>query len=387
MLRIPGFHSLKKILWKDISQGMILIGGIKINNGLPLEVARYPVLTMSLVNDLSQKYHFKPNKEVIVAVPKKGESATKMSNGFATIEKRISAFNNIQRYYRENRVSSNNTVQYIFDFNIVEPEYLLLGNYNSSLVRVKGAKIPSVLKSHESVTLGDIMTGRINNWNLPNEKEIQLHIGIGFSNQSDNKLYNEKINSTLLTFTDLWKNLFIDLRIMIHGFSTQCEEVHYPLTGREVPRDELIFTNFINKVLRNRNKDVINKVVLIVSNSPKDYDESILSAYKLKKLGIDLSIIFVLEENSKINKDQMKQLKDISLAGGGNLFIVKKIGSVEVVALEAFDNYLGNISLSNSILKEADFSELKPIVKIANGANNSVQKKIIKPFEFKKITK
>jgi hypothetical protein len=34
MLDIPGFKSLRKVLWKDLDPGMIVVGGVKVNNGL-----------------------------------------------------------------------------------------------------------------------------------------------------------------------------------------------------------------------------------------------------------------------------------------------------------------------------------------------------------------
>jgi hypothetical protein len=35
MLEIPGFKSLRKIPWKDLDPGMIVVGGVKVNNGTP----------------------------------------------------------------------------------------------------------------------------------------------------------------------------------------------------------------------------------------------------------------------------------------------------------------------------------------------------------------
>ena len=96
MLEIPGFKSLRKILWKNLDPGMIVIGGVKVNNGLPLELVNYPALTMSLIRDLTTKYHFLPNKEVIVAEVNRGESASRMSMGFRTIEKRLKQFNDLR---------------------------------------------------------------------------------------------------------------------------------------------------------------------------------------------------------------------------------------------------------------------------------------------------
>ena len=97
MLTIPGLLGLKKILWKDIEPGMIVISGLRVNNTIPHELANFPALTVGQIFEMNQRYHFKKDKEIVVAVCKKGESSQKMSLGFQGIQKRIQVFNSLRK--------------------------------------------------------------------------------------------------------------------------------------------------------------------------------------------------------------------------------------------------------------------------------------------------
>ena len=103
MLEIPGFKSLRKIPWKDLDPGMIVVGGVKVNNGLPIELATFPALSVTLIRELTSKYHFLPNREVIVAEANRGESPSRMSMGFRTIEKRLKQFNDFREVIQKQR--------------------------------------------------------------------------------------------------------------------------------------------------------------------------------------------------------------------------------------------------------------------------------------------
>jgi hypothetical protein len=202
------------------------------------------------------------------------------------------------------------------------------------------------------------------------------------------KPFISEINNLLSSFIEKWKDVFLDLRIIIYVFSAECEVFKFPLTGKEMERGDIIYSSFYKKVMHNRNKEILNKVFLFTAREPIDLDNSILTGFKMKKLGIDYTHI-VLDSNLSDEKKQIiyKSIVDTTDASGGNLFIPKVHELTELITIEAFDNYLGNISLGSSSFQEAIFTELKPPVKIFNSTGVDEKKKIVKPFEFKRIEK
>ncbi|MDX1959827.1 MAG: hypothetical protein SFU98_14745 [Leptospiraceae bacterium] len=388
MLEIPGFQSLKKILWKDISSGMILVGGVSVNNGLPIEVANYPVLSMSLVSDLTRKYHFKPTKEVVVAIVKKGESPAKMSLGFTSIQKRIQVFNRMKKIYDEQRKLFYSKIGIEFPLpsfyhpEVVAKEFLEHSHCNSFERRIFGSKLPSLFRYSPSViSFGDIIANKNKNWNLPKEKDISLIVGISYTENPNWKEEIQKINQLLKILNEDFKDIFLNLRIQFYVFSETIEKAHYPLTGREIPRTKPDFNQFVNKVLNQKNKEIVNKAILITNDSPTNLDDVILSTYKLKKQGIDFSIY----SPEPKNLTTQESLKKIANAGSGNLFILKQIQFLELVFIEIIDHYLGTLSQNSSVFHDPIFNELKPMQKIISNSEETGKKKIIKPFEFKKI--
>lgn len=62
MIDIPGFSGLKKIQWKNLEPGMIIIAGAKINDTVPPELTLYPVLSLNLIMDLNLKVPFQKDQ-------------------------------------------------------------------------------------------------------------------------------------------------------------------------------------------------------------------------------------------------------------------------------------------------------------------------------------
>ncbi len=67
MLQIEGIKNIRKIKWKHIQAGMILIGNIKINGAIPEELRDFPVLSPDLLSRMTGKYYFLAEHEVLIA--------------------------------------------------------------------------------------------------------------------------------------------------------------------------------------------------------------------------------------------------------------------------------------------------------------------------------
>ena len=69
----------------------------------------------------------------------------------------------------------------------------------------------------------------------------------------------------------------------------------------------------------------------------------------------------------------------------GNQVILKEISIIEILMIEVIDSYLGNLSLSTKELLEPVFKEFSPTKIISNTNKVEEKKKVVKPFEFKKL--
>ena len=149
MLELPGFLGLKKILWKNISPGMIIISGAKLNNTTPSELFNYPIISASLIFEITKKYHFRDGKEIIIAMVEKGNSPEKLARALRSIEKRINIFNEFRLTLLKNKLNALTKLNYIpnndikiYNSDLVASNENILNNFNSFEVKLKGFKTP-----------------------------------------------------------------------------------------------------------------------------------------------------------------------------------------------------------------------------------------------------
>ena len=98
MFELEGFSGVRKTKWKRLIPGMIYIGGLRINDIVPGELRDFPVLTHTLLSDLTDRYRLRPDKEVLVADIVPGYSARKIS---AQINEANEAIDKINRFRAE----------------------------------------------------------------------------------------------------------------------------------------------------------------------------------------------------------------------------------------------------------------------------------------------
>lgn len=431
MLEIPGFKCLRKVLWKDLDSGMIVIGGIKVNNGLPLELVNYPALTISLIRDLANKYHFLPNKEVIVAEVSRGESASRMSMGFRTIEKRLKQFNNLRdaiQRERENVIQKKSLVLppnvSLLSTPYIEKEYLIKDTFNSFEVKIPKNDLPSMF-SHleEKITLADILTGRLKDkFKLPEDVDVMLHLVVDYS-YSMNTM--DKLNLVIAAVNLFYTHIsecMLNVKIQLYVFSETCIPAKFPLSGKEIERKNTHYGSFMKKVLHHRNLDIINKVILFTDGEPTDMSDAIVTGNKMKNLKVDYTqIIFDINEDRRteyqgltgkekildgfmagknhgltsvrLNDNEWKNRKaeifesftEVAHACGGNQIIINVYELMSLISVEVYDHYMGLLTLSRIPIEIPKFPELKPQKKMPQNFQEEIKQKTVKPFEFKKI--
>lgn len=388
MLFIPALSQVKKIYWKNLEPGMIVLGGISVSGGLPLELSNYPAVTVSLLNDLSRKYHFKPEKEILAAIPKKNESSQKMSEGFSELPSRLKTFQKFREiYFKELQLLTANekiksTSQRIMN-TLINPEVLIRDTYASLEKRIIGSSVPGIFEREDYVpSFGDVISGKAyRTIKTPDDSSHDLVIGLDFSSVS--KVNDKLIYKSLENFSENFSPLYRRTKFTYHAFSEICREIHMPITGREIPKGKRIFTPFLKRILHLKRKDIPLHAVIITDGLPDDLNETILTGYKLKKLKIDFTQIFF---SSQQNSDPQK-IKSISEVAGGSLYGITEYSLIGIYLSEILDRYLGLRTLSGKSLSEVSFDDFsgKNEARIISNNPEEAKKKTVKSFTFKKI--
>ncbi len=433
MLEIPGFKSLRKVLWKDLDSGMIVVGGVKVNNGLPLELATFPALTISLIHELTNKYHFLPNREIIVAEANRGESPSRMSMGFRTIEKRLKQFNDFREVIQKERdllVEKKGIIlpadAPIISTPYVNTEQLIKDSYNSFELKIPRTNLPSMF-SHlaEKITLADILSGKLKDkFRLPEDAEIMLHLVVDYSYSMNTMDKLDMVIAAVNLFYTHISECMLNVKLQLYVFSENCIQAKFPLGGKEIERKGTHYGSFMKKVLHHRNPDIINKVILFTDGEPSDKTDAIMTGNKMKKLKVDYTqIIFDINEDRRVEyrgltgseksidvflpnsppgvtpirlsdvdwnnrKAEIYEIfTEVAHACGGNQVIINIYELMSLISVEVYDHYMGSLTLSRMPIVIPQFQEFKPNPK-KNPIDNlkeEITKKTIKPFEFKRV--
>ncbi|MBP6740175.1 MAG: VWA domain-containing protein [Leptospiraceae bacterium] len=432
MLEIPGFKSLRKIPWKDLDPGMIVVGGVKVNNGLPIELATFPALSVTLIRELTSKYHFLPNREVIVAEANRGESPSRMSMGFRTIEKRLKQFNDFREVIQKQRNALVETKRLLLPPDAplistpyVNSDHLIKDIYNSFELKIPSTNAPSMF-SHlaEKVTLGDVLSGKLKDkFRLPEDVEVMLHLVVDYSYSMNTMDKLDIVMAAVNLFYTHISECMLNVKLQLYVFSENCVQAKFPLSGKEIERKATNYGSFMKKVLHHRNPDVINKVILFTDGEPSDKTDAIMTGNKMKKLKIDYTqIIFDINEDRRVEYQGLNgseksldgfltnpppgitsvRLNDadwrnrkaeiyeifteVAHACGGNQIIISVYELMSLISVEVYDRYMGRLTLSRLPIITPQFQEFKSTPKNSKEElKEQIKQKVIKPFEFKKV--
>jgi hypothetical protein len=380
MLDIPGFKNIKKILWKEIAPGMVVIGGVQVNNALPFELQNFPNLTAGMIFELTNKYHFRPTKEILVAEVERGYSSNKMGLGFKTIETKIRKLNLFREKYLElkNQTGAGIDTDFFESDFFLEKENQILDEYNSISSEKKNPSISLFNSIQEKITLLDILTKSYKKkFKFPSELDFTLHILINYSNKTDIKTKLKYIEPFLELVYHNLQSILSGLKINLYAFSDICNLVKFPLGGREIERKSSKYNPMIKKLLHHRNLDLPNFVIVFSDSLPEDIEEAITNAVKLKKLKVDYMQILLSENYTRTDSD-------LNLAIGGSQIILKEAKFFSLAALHSLDRYL---SANTKEEEKKENLEVKSNQVLETNSLKVKKEKVIKPFEFKKIQK
>ncbi|MCE9500364.1 MAG: hypothetical protein K8R21_07690, partial [Leptospira sp.] len=212
MLSIPGIKDLKKTLWKNLEPGMIFLGGVVINDTIPYELRDYPVLTAKLLSELSEKFKFLENREVVIAEPMKGFNARKISEDMSLIQKKLKKYQDFSSNFQSEKRKILEQLEIadpeipILNPEFIEPVFLIKDHFNSMeipfTIPSDGGRIPSFLsKETASIRVSELFSNVLNKkLNLPDDKEILLHIVVDYSFSMNNNNKLEIVIDTVHSF-------------------------------------------------------------------------------------------------------------------------------------------------------------------------------------------
>lgn len=351
MLNIEGIKSIKKIKWNEIQPGMILLGGLRINNQVPDEFKGFPVLNPLLLEDLANKFRLQYNREVIIAECASGFSPLLLSRQLRKIDgtlKKVNFFRNAffsekQRLTGPEKMEPNLP---LMESGFVSKRDSIENQGNSftlpELLHANKRLIPTFLSdAPKPITLGQILAGQKEGPKLPDDKHVLLHVVICYSFSIN---LHEKLN-TLLTalshFTRSINEFLGNTSIKYYVFSNECRPVNFPLNGKEMKKEDAAYSTFIKKVLHHKNRDIRNKVILFTDTPPVDREEAIHFARLFKKNKIDYTQILLNPE-----EHLYPVFTDFAHSCGGNQIILKDNKIAGLAALECYDRYLGLLTLA-----------------------------------------
>ena len=394
MFRLDGLGNIRKVRWTQLKPGMIILSGVSINDNPIPELRNFPVLTESMLYQLKKKYQFLSEREVIAAEAVFNFSPHELSTQFEEAEDQRKTFNTLREDYQNEKkviltdLGLNSGIDIpLINSSAVDQDFLIKDSDNSFSYMYgldeEVEPVPSFLHSLDlSLSFADLLTGRLKQkFNLPDDKDVLLHIVIDFSKSMDSRGKLDLVLDTVGYFTDFYTRMTENTRMKYYAFSDDCRPVDFPVRAAGISRGNTSYSSFMKKVLRFRDPDVYNKIILFTDGLPTDQIEALHTAELLKKKKIDYTqIIFDIKDEQRneiafkdgngfavdnvveevteqmietvLSDDELdlkmkavfENFSEIARACGGNQIILKINGVLKIVTVECYDRYLGLLS-------------------------------------------
>ncbi len=397
MFKLDGLGNIRKVRWTGLRPGVVILSGVSINDHPIPELTGFPVLTESLISDLSSRYQFLAGREVVVAEAVYNYSPFEFADQLRHSEKQRNSFNRLRRDFEETKkmVLLNMGLDLQTDVPVigsdhVDREYMVKDTYNSfSYLYGLGEDldaIPSFFHRMDlSLSLADLVTNRLQEkFNVPDDSEVVLHLVVDFSRSMDSMGKLDLVVQTVNAFYSFYSELLANTTIKLYTFSDECRPARYPLQEAGVRRGNTAYGSFMKKVLHLKEKEKRNKIILFTDGVPTDRSEALKMAELIKKNCLDYTqIIFDIKEerrtevvyadgmvvdavdnmveelsagmSERVLSDEdldakMKGIFDdfteVAESCGGNQIILKINELLNLVTVECYDRYLGLLSLA-----------------------------------------
>ncbi len=398
MFRLDGLGKLQKVKWIHLKPGMIIISWVSINDNPIPELLHFPVLTSDLIRTLQTKYQFLKDRDVLAAEALWNFHPENLAAELNKAEENRTVFNRLREDFAAGKKLLLSGHESKGDYSIpllnsefIEQDFLLKDSYNSfSYMYALDSdleSVPSYLSDIDlSLSFADLFTDRLQSkFNIPEDNDVLLHIVIDFSKSMDSCGKLGIVLDTVAYFTDFYSKMAPDTKFKYYAFSDECRPVDFPVQAAGITRGNTSYSAFMKKVLRFREPDIHNKIILFTDGLPTDLNDALHTAAFIKKNRIDYTqLIFDIrdEQRNEIKfKDgkgsavdnvvdeltddmiqimltddeldnKMKQVfsdfTGIASACGGNQIILRINSLLKIVTVECYDRYLGLLSLSES---------------------------------------
>ncbi|MGL1892641.1 MAG: VWA domain-containing protein [Spirochaetaceae bacterium] len=402
MFTLDGLSGIRKVRWRQLRPGAIILGGITVGDHPLPELMNFPVLTDELITTLLHKYKFLEQNEVLIADAVFNFNPYDLANQLKSNTKFIPKFNQIRDNFQAEKkmVLRNLGLDEQLDIpiisgNKVEKEFLIKDNYNS-FTYMYGLdsdleELPSMFhKPDLRLSIGDLLTNRVKDkFNIPDDKEVNLHIVVDFSKSMDNLGKLDLALAAVNSLYDFVDRCFKNTKINLYVFSDKCRLVEYPMDNVKIPRKDTNYSSFMKKILHHRDRDIHNSIILLTDGLPSDLGEALKMSELIKKNKIDYTqIIFQMKEEqrievlyrndsnaevidnivSNVNKDMSEiilndeeldnkikglysDFSEIATACGGNQIILKVNQLLKIVTVECYDRYLGILTKNTNAIE------------------------------------
>ncbi len=372
MFESESLPQAQEVLWSRLEPGMIFIDGLQINGTIPEEFRDYPVLNSSMISNLRQKYRLRKDRHVRVLTPDSNMlSPNECVDAINRTDRKLKVLNGFRQTVRG---------QYN-DFAI--PAHTALKSFlvqNDSLIFPFGhaPRQPSLLnRLDHAVGIADVLTKTVAaEYNFPAEKPIRIHLVADYSYSMKITGRDVYVQSALNLFYTYLKKLLPLAEFRLYGFSDECREIQYPVTGVEIPRKETHYESFIRKVLHHADRGIPDVVLLLTDGLPTDFNAAMKRLKVFPGLKIDyIQCIFNIEgdkreigegsdletldgyitdenpdtrclsdaEYTKLMKDIKRDHSELAETAKGCQVILHVDKALSLVSVECFDRWLGSL--------------------------------------------
>lgn len=394
-------ENIRSILWRQLRPGMVIVGGVEINDVMPYELRDYPVLTNDILNELSSKYQFLEKRKLLVAdicpASRPGEVSLKMRKAEAQVRALLSMR---EEFHRERllleRQYGIGSVGSILRSRAVEASFLLQDRSNSfafpyavDTEALSGLGLPSFFFEAElKQKIGELLMGRLSgSLHIPDDMPVTLHLVVdySFSMKQHGKL--EIAASAANYLAERLPQILGNTRIYRYAFSSICRRTATPLVGREIPKKDTNYSSFFREVLKHRDRERHNKIVVITDGIPTDFSEAMEMGVLVQKARIDYTQImlsmseqfteildrteditvrdriadpdtipedaecreYTEEEVVETHKRIGANFTSVADACNGNQIVLKVDPSLRNVVVEVFDRYMGLMTVAEGL--------------------------------------
>jgi hypothetical protein len=382
MFETEGLPEPKAVYWRNLKPGMVVAKGVTINGFVPFELRNYPMVTDALRDALEERYRFLRDRSVLIYAPDVSSlSSPEISERLRRLDAEVHDVNNFRAEFlgkREEVLGAEETDVMAIESRLVRQDSLILDHWSSGIhaIEVPDDR-PSLLRDlRTAVTMSEVLTGSVKEkFRFPSARPFQLFLIVDASYSMKVSGRDSLVRDTLQFFNQWLCKLYPQAKLSWFGFSETCEPLTPPFRHLSVTRGETHYASFVRSVLHARTSDLPATVILFTDGVPSD--APLLLMHRFERLAIDYTqVVFRLaeehygtaapstkildgfrvnesdpqpdllppEENARLLEKARSDFSELAIAAGGNQIILTVDSALGVVAVEAFDRWLGAFS-------------------------------------------